>query len=201
MIWSSVVACCPAVVSSPERLASVATLLRDLGQGCPGIVVHVVPQWRPEPDPPAGRAAIAAALRSCSRPWVLYLEDDAELCSGFGALAAALLPLPDDIGALSLFSSCSRDPERLRHGVTRYEAPRPFRMAQCLLLRRELAHAWADSLDTWTGHPGSPDCALTPAADRLGLRIMVSLPSLAQHRPINSAFGNSGGAQSRTFTG
>jgi hypothetical protein len=198
-MWTACDAVIAAVVSDADRLAAVAELLRELGRQCPGIAAHVVPQWRERPAPAEARASIAAALRLASRPWVLYLEDDAELAPDLAAGLADLLPLPESVGAASLFSPCPRDPERLRHGV-RYYAQPAMRFTQCVLMRPDLALAWAEELDDWRGHPTSPDAALTPAADRLGLQIVRVLPSLAQHRPAPSAFGHHNqGVRSRTF--
>ena len=200
MIWTSVEALTPAVLSQTERLESVAVLLALLAHQCPGIVARVVPQWREKPDPAAGFESIASGLEGCARPWVLFVQDDVKLTANFGELAAQLLPLADDVGALSLFSPWPRDVDFLRAGRTQYEAVRPFVYAQCLLLRCELAHAWAKELRNWTGHPRSDDNALTPAADKLRLRVLISLPSLAQHLGVESAFGNqTRSIQSPTF--
>jgi hypothetical protein len=199
MSWEQVEALVPLVVSI-ERLTSLSELARNLGEQCLGIRMSVIPQWRKEPDSKAAFKSIAVGLAECTRPWVLYLEDDVELSQDFGAKLLKRLPLVPGVGALSFFSPAARDIDFYRAGRFTYEAPRPFVWAQCLLLRRELAHAWAESLFNWDGHPTSIDNALTPAADKLGLSVCVALPSLAQHRSLDSTWGHANqGIKSRTF--
>lgn len=198
-MWNEVEVLIPMVVSQSKRLASVNEIIIKLSQQCHGVSIRIIPQWYSEPNPKAAFKAIATGLSECSRQWVLYFEDDAELCKNFGEHLISFLPLSDDIGAISFFSSELRDVDFLRAGRVIYNAKRPFVYAQCLLMTRNLALSWANELENWTGHPRSPDNALTPAADKINSNIIISLPSLVQHRKTVSAFGNHSRVISRTF--
>jgi hypothetical protein len=205
MQWNEVEAVLPAVFSRPDRAESVQNLLIRLAQQCPGITVRIVPQWPKNPDPRAAFEAIAAGLAHLYHPWVLYLEDDCQLSSRFGA--EALLDLEqaaENWGAISFFSAGPQDAQLVARKKRFYPAGNPFILSQCVLMRWVVAQEWGDGLLEWwaaasEGRQKAPDIALGEAAGRLGMQIMVRVPNLAQHRAIPSVFGHTNPRISRTF--
>lgn len=203
MDWDSVTAVIPTVLSIPERAESLHQLLLQLGQQCPGLWVRLLPQYERPPDIARHACAvIGAGLRDITRPWVLFVEDDAELAEDFGARALeALQQEPAD--AVSFFSPWAEDLNRLRRGERYYPAPRPFVYSQCVALRSELADAWGVCLPTWPDRSpdqrAAIDHALGYCCDELGASLVIHVPSLVQHRQVPSAFGHSSSPRSPSF--
>jgi len=205
--WSDCDALIPAVMSMTERADSVRQLLIDIGRQCPGMRVRIMPQWRVE-EPESWRevfATISAGLEDLSRPWLLYFEDDAQLGPEFGDRVLPILDAADDdCGAVSFFSDNQRDLKRMLQKTQLYESGYPFVHAQGLAIKREVAAAWGKMMVSWwdrSKEKKAPDMALGDCCRDLGLKIMVHLPSLVQHRDIPSAFGHTHCPKSKTFNG
>lgn len=192
----------PAVVSCPQRTAAVVRMLQQLGEQCPGVPVHIVPQHRPAPDKVAAFAAIREGLRGLSRPWLLYLEDDVQLCTDFGPRLLDLVARQQLPEVHALFTPGRRIPGL--HLVQLNDRNKLFLYAQVVLLPNFVAEAWRDYLTRgWQeAHPqwaGGPDIALGEACRSLGIPIFRHSPSWAQHLKIPSALGHTHHVRAATF--
>ena len=204
--WKDIDVVIPAVLSIPGRANSLRDLLTALAKQCPGIQVRILPQYhRPPNIAKHAFKILTAGLRDFTRPWVVYLEEDVKLSSDFGKhLPATLDVVDDDVGAVSFFSMNPEDIEHIRNGVHFYNSDRPFIFAQCIALRREVAEAWGRHLIPWQERAPKNkyalDMALGDCCDEMGVRLLVHLPSLVQHRAdLPSAFGHTARPLSRSF--
>ena len=204
MEWKEFEAVIPAVMSMPERANSVRELLKDLAKQCPGIKVHVMPQWYEEtPNWRDVFVTISRGLRNLTSPWVLYFEDDAELATDFGEHAMAAIESADEsCGAISFFSD--RETDQRSHRFRIDIATLPFINSQGVAIRKEVAVLWGEKMVEWwdsvTRHKKkAPDMALGDICCQAGYRIMIHLPSIVQHRKIPSAFGHGYHSFSKTF--
>ena len=196
--WTDFEAVIPAVMSVPERAASVNTLLCDLAKQCKGIVVRVMPQWEPQ-----HYYAISAALSGINKSWIIYFEDDVFLSSKFGIEALKIMDKIDrDVGSIALFSPRTDDVLRLQCGETLYNPGGPFLYLQCNIIRSDIALRMADELIRQLESNKSattPDIVLGEVCQQMRAKILVSLPSLVQHRRGSSVFGSPKWQESPTF--
>jgi len=205
--WSETQAIIPAVVSIPERADSVRQLLIDLSKQCPGISATVIPQWKDHPKaaPRLAFESISKGLKGVSSPWVFYMEEDIQLSSKFGELVPEVLNQVEvGHGAISFFSQKKADVKVLKLGRKCYLAGHPFTYSQCMAMKLVVAQAWEKMLLPWwesapLDKKRAPDMALGDCCRDLGLKIMISLPSLVQHREIPSGFGHGYCPRSYTF--
>jgi hypothetical protein len=206
MEWKDFEAVIPAVMSMPKRADSVRELLKDLGRQCPGIKVHIMPQWYEEtPNWRDVFVTISRGLQNLTSPWILYLEDDAELAPDFGELAMSdIKSVHDECGAISFFSDREIDQLIYRGQPKMNGAILPFINSQGLAIRKEVADLWGQKIVDWwdraTKHKKkAPDMALGDICYEAGYEILIRLPSIVQHRKIPSAFGHTHHPHSKTF--
>ena len=211
MEWKDFEAVIPAVMSMPGRADSVRELLKDLAKQCPGIKVHVMPQWYDKiPNWRDVFITISRSLQNVTSPWVLYFEDDAQLAPDFGERALPIINNVDGTvrpycGAIAFFSSRSYDLQRFNDGITLYEPELPFVFTQGMAIRKEVVEAWSSSMVEWWDcarknyEKKAPDMALGHACYQAGYKILVHLPSLVQHRQIPSAYRHTYHPYSGTF--
>jgi hypothetical protein len=201
--WTDFEAVIPAVMSIPERAASVNNLLCDLAKQCKGIVARVAPQWEPQRASPDVYHAISAALAGVRKPWVLYFEDDVVLSSRFGVEALKVLDKIDgNVGSVALYSPRADDVLRLQRGESLYNPGGPFLYIQCNIIRQDVAFKMADELIRQLECGKSimtPDIVLGDVCQQMRQKILVSLPSLVQHRRGPSVFGSPKWQESPTF--
>jgi hypothetical protein len=186
--WADVEAVIPAVMSDPERADSVRDLLAALDRQCPGLKVHVIPQWHSSGEPDWGkvRDLIQSRLRNLTKPWILYFEDDVELSPHFGERALSTIKsVNSSCGAIAFFSPWERDKELLSEGVKMYAAGE-FGHSQGMAIRWEVVRVWCET--DWLNERGRlmPDIVLRHVCHELDRSIMVRLPSLVQHRKVAS---------------
>jgi hypothetical protein len=207
MEWKDFEAVIPAVMSMPGRADSVRELLKDLAKQCPGIKVHVMPQWYDKiPNWRDVFITISRSLQNVTSPWVLYFEDDAQLAPDFGERALPIINNVDGYcGAVAFFSSRCRDLEQFRDGISLYEPELPFIFTQGMAIRKEVVEAWSNNMVEWWDkakkkyQKKAPDMALGHACYQAGYKILVHLPSLVQHRQLLSAYGHTYYPHSTTF--
>jgi len=206
--WKNTEAIIPAVVSIAERADSLRQLLVDLSIQCPGISATVIPQWKQSPrsNPRSAFESIAKGLQGMSSPWVFYMEEDIKLSTKFGELVPEVLnKIPDECGAVSFFSPNKTEQKLVRlNGSSLNEAGEPFTYAQCVAMKLKVALAWKNMILPWwdaapSGKKRAPDMALGDCCKDLGLKILIYLPNLVQHRCIESGFGHSNRPKSYTF--
>jgi len=205
--WDSIDVVIPAVVSIPERLQSLTTLLADLAIQCPGVVVHTIPQWTTDKYTERDAfVAISNVLAGATRRWVIYMEEDVELDPEFGARVPQILtelPSTHPFGAVSFFSSDEQDKERLAKGVYIYEREEFFH-SQCIAMRLHVAQAWQRMIvPWWDAAPQRKkrciDLSFGSCCKEIGTNLLTYLPSLVQHRQIPSGYGHTICPRSNTF--
>lgn len=208
MQWKDFEAVIPTVVSIPERADSVRELLVALGKQCPGIKVHIVPQWYDqEPNWREVFETISYNLQGITKPWILYFEDDAQLAPDFGERALPVInEIDDDCGAIAFFSARREDHPMLKYDdVHLYESELPFVFSQGMAIRKEVADAWSQNMVAWWDRATkkyehkAPDMALGHACYQAGYKIFIYLPSLVQHRQVPSAYRHTYYPHSKTF--
>jgi hypothetical protein len=208
MEWKDFEAVIPAVMSMPGRADSVRELLKDLAKQCPGIKVHVMPQWYDKiPNWRDVFITISRSLQNITSSWILYFEDDAELALDFGERSLPIINGVDsDCGAIAFFSEHREDEARLDDADSvLYEPKLPFVHSQGMAIRKEVAEAWSNSMVEWWDkakkkyQKKAPDMALGHACYQAGYKILVHLPSLVQHRQLLSAYGHTYYPHSTTF--
>jgi hypothetical protein len=210
MDWSEVEAVIAAVMSMPERADSVKELLIELGRQCPGIKATVVPQYHPDQkhDWREAFVAISSGLRTLTRDWVLYFEDDVQVAPYMGEdLLPVLSEAKPDVGIISMFSEKRSDIALFNDGVRLHEFPRgdvEFAYSQAVAIRREVAEYWGAHMVSWWDSAKeslkrAPDVCLGAFCRELNKRVFILIPNLAQHRRGPSAFSNTYHPHSHTF--
>jgi len=199
--WSDVCIVVPTVLNAPGRRTTFCDLLCQLSRECPAAAVRVVPQsWDRLPAPwRSVLPLLAAGLRRTGRSRVLWLEDDVELCTGFGELAgAAVERCVGPRAALSLFSRRTRPP-----------GPHPLGTdlvgCQAVAMPAWLAEAWATVVDPAPpvryGCPYAIDIALSDLCIERGVCLWEWSPALVQHRPVPSAWGHNFSLTASNYAG
>jgi hypothetical protein len=194
--WRDVVVAIPTTLPARER--ALARLVTRVAAECPGAHVLIYPHAAGDPVRVDFPRVIAAAAR-VGRPWILQLEDDVELCPGFGrsALEAGL----DQADCLTLFTRSKEDLKALERGaLLRKIGPSSFSMSQAFFLRAAVAGAGIEACaDEWYGlhpeHNRGADLLLGYFLSKLGARVLVRIPSLVQHRLLPSTLPNHRGAR------
>ncbi len=181
-------------------------LLIQVGEACHG--AHVVLQPH-EPGTPAkvDFPRVLTAAAGAGRPFVLQLEDDAVLAPAFGALALLSLEqaLYEGADVLTLFTRSSADLDAYQRGEThRRRAPKAFSFTVGFFIRAELAAGVEPFAPTfYANHPEhnrAADLLLGEYLSSVRARVLVSLPSLVQHRRGPSTLPNHRGVrQSESF--
>jgi hypothetical protein len=204
--WSDVDVVVPAVLSIPERLQSLNDLLVALSVQCPGVVVHLAPQWKTKKYTFRDVfVTISNILKGATRPWVIYMEEDIELDPNFGDKVLSILDnLEADCGAVSLFSADPTDKGRLSSGTQFYEREDVFYYSQCIAMRIAVAKAWQDMLVPWwdqapEGRKRCIDVCFGDCCKSLNVKLLTYLPNLVNHRRVPSGYGHSRCPQSFTF--
>jgi hypothetical protein len=188
--WKDIDVCIPAVDSIAERAESLARLLAELKRQAPkGNVIVSRQRVNGAPDAHEACDNIAHALEQCSRPWVLYLEDDCELSRSFGVGVLAALNSCELPAVIAFFSRYDMAPDGLHDDTENWSRP------QCTAMPLELAQEWAQRLATWPKDAprGRWRCTERPLRNAVlerGLRIWLHVPSLVQHGAVPSAWGH-----------
>lgn len=193
--WHDVVVAIPTIL--PARQRALDQLMGRVAAECPGALVLVAPHAAGEPARVDFPRVLAAAAR-VGRPWILQLEDDVELCPGFGqrALKAGL----DRADCVTLFSRSAADLDALRRGETlRKISPSAFSMSQAFFLRAEVVAGIEGCAVQWYAHHPEhnrgADLLLGHLLSSLNARVLVRIPSLVQHRRLPTTLPNHRGAR------
>jgi hypothetical protein len=199
--WKEIEVCIPAVVSLPERAECLERELKAIKKQAPSAKVTVSrQQLNGVPSVQAASANIADALAKCSRPWVLYLEDDLEIGGDFGTGVLAALNALEQPAVVAFFSPTNVGPDGLHDAGDSWSRP------QCTAMPLELAQEWAKRLRTWPkdapkGCTKLTERPLRNAALARGWKIWISIPSLVQHGAVPSAWQNARQVSSPTYRG
>ena len=164
-----------------------------------GIAPEVVAA-RPGESP---RATFLRALAAGDpdAPWVVHLEDDVWPAPDLGArLAAAVAGIDASprVAALTAFTLHRGDVGSWARAAPLATlaavAPSRFAMTQCLAVRRSVVAGLADHLPAWEAahpeHNNAEDYMFGNYCSKAGLRIFKHVPSLVQHRDIDSLLGH-----------
>lgn len=190
--WEDVAIVVPSVASREGMAISLASALVEQ---CPGaeirLRVHVAGESVKDDFPKAIRYALQAGRR-----WILQLEDDVELCPGFGWRALEAIQHCEDKSwpAASLFSRRGEDITRLHGGQRWYPVPGGAHvMNQAIVLLADSMvgfYEWAPSwYEIHQEHTHAADLLLGAWLSRSKHKMMVHVPSLVQHRPVPSTLG------------
>lgn len=141
------------------------------------------------------------------RQWVLQCEDDIRLAPGFGRSMLYALSYAETVGVgcVTFFSRSKKDLEALGRGETfRGQAPAAFSMSQCFAVQSHMLSGFSDWAPSWYAdhpeHNRAADLLFGAWLSRQGVRMLVHVPSLVQHRPGPSTLPKHHGArQSETY--
>jgi hypothetical protein len=194
--WHDVVVAIPTIL--PARQRALDRLVARVAAECPGALLLLGPHANGEPARVDFPRVLTAAGR-VGRRWILQLEDDVELCPGFGkrALEAGL----DQADCVTLFSRSEADLEALARGERlRRIGPSSFSMSQAFFLRAELPALGIEdrAVEWYARHPEhnrGADLFLGHFLSSLGARVFVRIPSLVQHRLLPSTLPNHRGTR------
>jgi hypothetical protein len=197
-----------AIPTMPQRVDLLVELVEELRRHCEGAAF--VLREHVEGDPPSVDfpAVINEALKT-DRPWVLQVEDDAWPCPAFGYLAAQYLATAEAYGiqAVQFFSRHKQDLGLYRsgvHGSWRKQPPAQLCMIQAVAVRSYALSGFPEWAPQWYAehpqHVHAADTLLGAWLSRKKARVMVTVPSLVQHRAVPSTLPHRGGArQSETY--
>jgi hypothetical protein len=141
------------------------------------------------------------ALRLGNERGALHLEDDVQLTSDFPAKVAAAVTRIGTDRVIQFFSRRKADVEI----GTREAGGRDFSFTVCFYVPPGLGSPAADYLDVWPDRQAKPtyfDYALGGFLVERGIRFVIHVPSLVQHRQWVSAIDRRRGKtnrQSATF--
>ena len=205
MNWDEIEIVIPTVLSVPGRADTLKDLLVQIAEQCPGVLVRVLPQYhRPEDLALHAFRTLSKGLRDFSRPWVILIEDDVELAQDFGVRVPPVLEEELD-SVVSFFSIDPNDVKAFTKGIRYYEVLGSFAYSQCVAFRREVIEGWSCRMMDWYNKNkdlaySTPDLSIKDCCTDMGVSVIVSLPSLVQHRVMQSAFNHYGSAQQQSPT-
>jgi len=183
----------PLISNVPERLQSVSELLLKLSYEFSEITVHILPRLLKEiPDKIYACKDISNTILNIkSSEWIIFIEDDVEIGTGFGkSVYDGIDHIKDnaDIGAIALFSPRRLDEERLRRGEKYYiDKHQHFRQTQAVLMTAKVANLWAEKLQQDNLICYDWDIILGDTCKENNLSILIALPSTAQHRGFENS--------------
>lgn len=193
--WTDVVVAIPTVL--PERQRYLNELIEQVTAACPGARLVIMPHVAGTP----ARVDFPKVLQAAGRiegNWVLQLEDDVYLAPTFGE--AALAAMLEEAEVVTLFSRSVEDMAALARGERfRRITPSSFSMSQAFLVRSYLVEDLVPFAEGWYGrnpqHNRGADLLFGAWLSNIRARVLVSVPSLVQHRRGPSTLPNHNGAR------
>ena len=203
--WKDLEIVIPSVLSVPGRADSLRNLLIQISQQCAGTSVRILPQYhRPQDLASHAFEVLSEGLKNFAKPWVILIEDDVELSLEFGKRVPPVLEELSDAGAISFFSPDLHDVRAMhKRQIQHYEISQGFAYSQCVAFRKEVIEGWADRMLDWHAKCekyATPDLSISDCCKDMGVKLMVSLPSLVQHIVMKSAFNHNGSSQQQSPT-